>query len=93
MTLVKLSEGLFTPSEREKDQTTRKNDKRTRMHFSRMLTVSSLTVSRMGRVVSAGWGEGVPCDLSHHAFDVTCILYLLQLTLKSNAVAYIVVVM
>ena len=36
---------------------------------------------------------GVPCDLSHHAFDVTCILSLLQLRLKSNAAAYIVVVM
>ena len=42
------------------------------------------------------WGVcsgGVPCDLSHHAFDVTRILFLLQLRLKSNAAAYIVLVM
>ena len=37
--------------------------------------------------------RGVPCDLSHHAFVVTCMLSLLQLRLKSNAVAYIVLVM
>ena len=37
--------------------------------------------------------RGVPCDISHHAFDVTCMLSLLQLRLKSNAAAYIVVVM
>ena len=37
--------------------------------------------------------EGVPCDLSHQAFDVTCMLSLLQLRLKSNAAAYIVLVM
>ena len=38
------------------------------------------------------WG-GVPCDLSHHALDITCLLSLLQLRLKSNAGAYIVLVM
>ena len=59
-----------------------------------MRTDRSLAVSRGG--VSA-WGVsaqgGVPCDLSHHAFDVTCMLSLLQLILKSNAAAYFVVVM
>ena len=37
--------------------------------------------------------EGVPCDLSHNAFDVTCMLSLHQLRLNSNAASYIVLVM
>ena len=32
----------------------------------------------------------VPCDLSHHAFDVTCMLSLHQLRLITSAAAYIV---
>ena len=36
---------------------------------------------------------GVPCDLSRHAFDVTCMLSLFQLRLKSYAAAYTVLVM
>ena len=36
---------------------------------------------------------GVPCDLSHHAFDVICMLSPQQLRLNSNVAAYIVLVM
>ena len=41
------------------------------------------------------WGVGVPawgvpCDLSHHAFDVTCMLPSHQLRLITSAAAYIV---
>ena len=32
---------------------------------------------------------GVPCDLSHHAFDVTCMLPPHQLRLNTNAAPYI----
>ena len=32
---------------------------------------------------------GVPCDLSHHAFDVTCMLPPHQLRLNTSAAAYI----
>ena len=35
---------------------------------------------------------GVPCDLSHHAFDVTCMLSPHQLRLTNSAAPYIVVV-
>ena len=35
---------------------------------------------------------GVPCDLSHHAFDVTCMLPPHQLRPTNSAAAYIVVV-
>ena len=36
------------------------------------------------------WSQGgVPCDLSHHAFDVTCILPPHQLRLNTSAAAYI----
>ena len=38
-------------------------------------------------------GGCMPCDLSHHAFDVTCMLSLLQLRLNRNAATYIVLVM
>ena len=60
------------------------------MHLSRMRTARLLTVSqhalRRGVYLSMHWtGEclpvggvsaqgGVPCDLSHHAFDITCML-------------------
>ena len=42
----------------------------------------------------AGFARGVvvPCDLSHHAFDVTCMLPPHQLRLTSSAAAYIVLV-
>ena len=40
-----------------------------------------------GRGVPA-WGG--PCDLSHHAFDVTCMLSCHQLRLITSAAAYIV---
>ena len=33
--------------------------------------------------------EGVPCDLSHHAFDVTCMLPPHQLRHINSAPAYI----
>ena len=36
--------------------------------------------------------RGVPCDLSHHAFDVTYMLSQHQLSVYTNAAAYIVVV-
>ena len=39
----------------------------------------------------ACWG-GVPCDLSHHAFDVTCLLPPHQLRPTNSAAAYIVLV-
>ena len=42
-------------------------------------------------VVSAG-GGCVSCDLSHHAFDVTCMLPPHQLRLTSSAAAYILLV-
>ena len=54
------------------------------MHSSSMHTARSLTMMEVGlpaprgegRVPTPGggvcsWGVGVPCDLSHHAFDVT----------------------
>ena len=72
------------------------------MHSSRMRTASSLTI--YGRGVSA-WGvsaqrgllaRGVsaqggayPCDLSHHAFDVTYTLPPHQLRHINSAPAYI----
>ena len=47
----------------------------------------------LSRGVSA-WGGvclgHVPCDLSHHAFDVTCMLSCHQLRLITSAAAYIV---
>ena len=45
-----------------------------------------------------GWGSpsrregGLPCDLSHHAFDVTCMLLPHQLRPTNSAAAYIVLV-
>ena len=54
-----------------------------------------LGVSAKREVSSQGVSvrRGVPCDLSHHAFDITCMLSLLQMKLKSNPAAYIVLVM
>ena len=43
-----------------------------------------------GACMLAG-GVGVPCDLSHHAFDVTCMLSPHQLRASSYAPAYILV--
>ena len=40
--------------------------------------------------VSAGGVGGVPCDLSHDAFDVTCMLPPHQLRPNTSAAAYIV---
>ena len=40
-----------------------------------------------GRVCMAG---SLPCDLSHNAFDVICMLSLHQLRLITSAAAYIV---
>ena len=42
----------------------------------------------LSRMVSAR--GGVPCDLAHNTFDVSCMLSLLQLRLNSNAAAHIV---
>ena len=36
--------------------------------------------------------EGVSCDLSHNAFDVTCMLSHHQLRVNTSAAAYIVLV-
>ena len=58
-----------------------------RMYSSRMRTARSLTVSREGvsdRELSARGGV-CPGGVCHYAFDVTCMLSLLQLRLKSNA--------
>ena len=59
--------------------------------------VSAWGVSAQGGVcwgVSAwGWGVcpgGVPCNLSHDAFDVSCMLPPHQLRLNTSAAAYIV---
>ena len=46
-------------------------------------------VSTQGGVVCPG---GVPCDLSHHAFDVTCMLPPHQLRPTNSAAAYILLV-
>ena len=45
-------------------------------------------VARGACMVAGGW---VPCDLSHHAFDVTCMLSPHQLRASSYAPAYILV--
>ena len=61
-----------------------------------MRTARSLTI--LGGVPARGClPKGVPaqggvtaCDLSHHAFDVTCVLSCHQLRLTTSAAAYIV---
>ena len=56
-----------------------------------MRTARSLTI--LGGAPAQGvsvQGRGVPCDLSHHAFDVTCMLSSHQLRLITSAAAYIV---
>ena len=63
------------------------------MHSSRMRTARSLTASRGGVCPEEGVSAQGGGHVTYHAFDVTCMLSLLQLTLKSNAAAYIVVVM
>ena len=45
---------------------------KTRMHSSRMRTTHSLTIGGGGGGVCPG--GGVPCDLSHNAFDAICML-------------------
>ena len=68
---------------------------------------SALGVSALGGVCSQGVSApggcllqgcllpqgGVPCDLSHHAFDVTCMLPAHQLRPTNSAAAYILLVM
>ena len=60
------------------------------MHSSRMHTAHSLTI--LGGCLPRGVHaqEGVPCDLPHHAFDVTCVLSCHQLRLTTSTAAYIV---
>ena len=43
-----------------------------------------------GCTCPGGVPRGVPCDLSHHTFDVTCMLSCHQLRLITSAAAYIV---
>ena len=47
---------------------------------------------RVGVCPGAVSARGVPCDLSHHAFDVTCMLSPHQLRASNNAAAYILLV-
>ena len=57
--------------------------------YHHLLTVCGEGVSVQG--VSA-WGCVVPCDLSYHAFDVTCMLPPHQLRPNNSAAAYILMV-
>ena len=43
-------------------------------------------------VPALGGEQGVPCDLCHHAFDVTCMLPPHQLRPTNSAAAYILLV-
>ena len=76
----------------------------TRMHSSRMRTTCTVTIRggcltqggvwprgclTQGGVWLGGLLWGVPCDLSHHAFDVTCVLPPHQLRHINSAPAYI----
>ena len=45
--------------------------------------------SRGGGPGGVSWGGCVPCDISHHAFDVTCLLPPHQLRHINSAPAYI----
>ena len=51
--------------------------------------------SQEGCVSAPGGGLlwGIPCDLSHHGFDLTCMLPPHQLRPTNSAAAYIVLVM
>ena len=60
--------------------------RQTRMHSSRMRTARSLTIVGDGCLP----GGGGSCDLSHHAFDVTCMLPLHQLSVSTSGAPYIV---
>ena len=74
------------------------------MHSSRMRTARTVTTgggfSIGGFSIPAGDASiqgglsiwGVPCDLSHHAFDVTCMLPPHQLRPTNSAAAYILLV-
>ena len=56
------------------------------MHIACWLTVSPSVHCSGGGCLP----RGVPCDLSHHAFDVSCMLSCHQLRLITSAAAYIV---
>ena len=63
------------------------------MHSSRMRTARSLINVEgvyLPGGVSAGRGMGVSYVLSHHAFDVTCMLPPHQLSVSTSAAPYIV---
>ena len=63
------------------------------MHSSRMRTARTLTVGGGGGFSIPGGSPsqgGIPCDLSHNAFDVTCMLPPHQLRHIKCAAAYIV---
>ena len=67
------------------------------MHSSRMRAAHTVTIWQwcfLSRGVSPCQGglpaRGVPCDLSHHAFDVACMLPPHQLRPTNCAAAYIV---
>ena len=69
------------------------------MHSSRMRTARAVTAGGLfaqvgvsagrGGGVSARGGAVVSYDLSHHAFDVTCMLSQHQLSVNTSAAAYI----
>ena len=47
-------------------------------------------LQRGGQPQGGVWLQGVSCDLSHHAFDVTCMLPPHQLSVSTCAAPYIV---
>ena len=61
-----------------------------KMHSSRMHTTHSLTFPGTGCLLRGVPVGGVSCDLSHHTFDVTCMLPPHQLSVSTSAAAYIV---
>ena len=61
------------------------------MHTARSLTMMGGCLLGGGGCLLLG-GRGVSCDLSHHAFDVTCLLPPHQLRSTNNAAAYILLV-
>ena len=80
-----------------------KSIEETRMHSSRTRTTCSLAYCEGGSpcqgvpaqgdlLVRRCLPGGVPCDLSHHAFDVTCMLLPHQLRPTNSAAAYILLV-